>query len=65
MEKDKVLEIANDVKNHPNSSLIDARNFLIDEFEKTKKLIIELTRHMEGVEDLYNEVNNEIGKRIK
>jgi hypothetical protein len=38
---------------------------LIDEFEKTKKLIIELTRHMEGVEDLYNEVNNEIGKRIK
>jgi hypothetical protein len=65
MEKDKVIEIASDVKNHSNSSLIDARNFLIDEFEKTKKLIIELTRHMEGVEDLYNEVNNEIGKRIK
>ena len=44
MEKDKVIEIASDVKNHSNSSLIDARNFLIDEFEKTKKLIIELTR---------------------
>ena len=65
MEKDNVIEIANDVKNHPNASLVEARNFLIDEFEKTKKLIIELTRHMEGVEDLYNEVNNEIGKRIK
>jgi hypothetical protein len=65
MEKDNVIEIANDVKNHPNASLVEARNFLIDEFEKTKKLIIELTRHMEGVEELYNKVNDEIGKRIR
>lgn len=65
MEKEKVIEIANDVKNQPNASLVEARNFLIDEFEKTKKLIIELTRHMEGVEELYNKVNDEIGKRIR
>lgn len=65
MEKDKVIEISNDVKNQPNASLVEARNFLIDEFEKTKKLIIELTRHMEGVEELYNKVNDEIGKRIR
>lgn len=65
MEKDKVIEISTDVKNYSNASLIDARNFLIDEFEKTKKLIIDLTLHMDGVEELYNKVNNEIGKRIK
>jgi hypothetical protein len=28
-------------------------------------LIIDLTRHLETVEGLYNDVNNEIGKRTK
>jgi len=37
---------------------------LIDEFEKTKDLIVNLTKHLENVEDLYDKVNNEIGKRI-
>ena len=40
-------------------------NELYTEHEKTKNLIIDLTRHLESIEILYNDVNNEIEKRIK
>lgn len=63
MERDKIIEIANDCENKPNKDLISARDVLIDEFEKTKQLIIDLTRHLDAVEGLYNKVNDEIKKR--
>ena len=63
MEKNKIIEIATDVKNKSNKDLIKASEELISEFEKTKKLIIDLTRHLESVEKLYNDVNSEIQKR--
>ena len=37
----------------------------MSEFEKTKELIINLTRHMEIVEDYYKTINEEIGKRTQ
>ena len=63
MEKNKILNIANDVENKPNKDLISALNELHLEYEKTKELIISLTRHLDSVEILYNKVNEEIGKR--
>jgi hypothetical protein len=65
MEKDKLIEIAKDPKNKSNKDLFLVVNELHEEFEKTKKLIVDLTRHLETVEILYNDVNNEIEKRIK
>lgn len=65
MEKDKLIEIAKDPKNKSNKDLFVVVNDLYTEFENTKKLIIDLTRHLEVVENLYNDVNNEIEKRIK
>ena len=64
MELDKLLKIVEEVENKPNKDLIEVQKELIDEFEKTKDLIINLTKHLENVEDLYDKVNNEIGKRI-
>jgi uncharacterized membrane protein YgaE (UPF0421/DUF939 family) len=64
MEKNKIIEIVTDVKNKSNKDLTKASEELINEFEKTKKLIIDLTRHLESVEKLYNDVNSEIQKRI-
>jgi uncharacterized membrane protein YgaE (UPF0421/DUF939 family) len=64
MEKNKIIEIVTDVKNKSNKDLTKASEELINEFEKTKKLIIDLTRHLESVEKLYNDVNSEIEKRI-
>ena len=64
MELDKLLKIVEEVENKPNKDLIEVQKELIDEFEKTKDLIVNLTKHLENVEDLYDKVNNEIGKRI-
>jgi len=65
MEKEKILEIANDVKNKSNKDLFIAINELNEEFEKTKMLIVNLTRHLESVEDIYNKINLEIEQRVK
>ena len=61
MEKERIIEIATDVENKPNKDLITTLSELYTEYGKTKDLIIDLTRHT--VEDLYNKVNIEIGKR--
>lgn len=65
MDKDRLIKISEDVENQPNKDLVDARDFLIDEHEKTKKIIVDLTRHLESIEILYNKFNEELGKRIK
>jgi hypothetical protein len=65
MEKDKVINIANNSENSSNKDLVDVRDFLIEEYTKTKEIIIDLTKHLDGVEELYNKVNNELEKRIK
>jgi len=65
MEKEKLFEIAKDPKNKSNKDLFVVVNELYSEHEKTKNLIIDLTRHLESIEILYNDVNNEIEKRIK
>jgi hypothetical protein len=65
MEKENLIEIAKDPQNKSNKDLFTAVNELYGEHEKTKNLIIDLTRHLESIEILYNNVNNEIEKRIK
>ncbi|MEY4573650.1 MAG: hypothetical protein RLZ10_2949 [Bacteroidota bacterium] len=65
MESKKLIEIAEDVENKSNNDLLTVANELYEEFESTKQLIIDLTRHMDGVESLYNKVNKEIKKRIE
>lgn len=63
MESQKLIEIANDVENKSNKDLMIVADELSEEFEKTKELIIDLTRHLDGIESLYNKVNKEIEKR--
>lgn len=65
MDKNEILEISKDVENKPNKVLFESLETLSIEFEKTKELIVDLTRHLDAVEDLYNIINNEIGKRTK
>ena len=65
MEKEKIIEIINDVENKSNKYLFITVNELYEEFEKTKQLIVDLTRHMESIEQSYNRVNKEIEKRVK
>jgi hypothetical protein len=65
MESKKLIEIAEDVENKSNNDLLTVANELYEEFESTKQLIVDLTRHLDGVESLYNKVNKEIKKRIE
>ncbi len=65
MESNKLLEIANDVENKSNNDLLNVATQLYEEFETTKDLIINLTKHLDGVESLYNKVNKEIEKRTR
>jgi hypothetical protein len=65
MDKNRILEIANDCETMPNKTLVEARDFLIEEFEKTKILIIDLTKHLESIEVLYDKINKELDNRSK
>lgn len=65
MEKEKIINIANNVENKSNKDLFESRDILLNEYDATKKLIIELTRHLDAIENLYDKINDEIGKRTK
>ena len=65
MEREKLLDITNDVINKSNKDLYTAQNELYVEYNKTKELIIDLTRHLDVIESLYNNVNEELKKRTK
>jgi len=64
MDKDKIYEISKNVKDKSNKDLIECRDELLNEFNKTKELIIDLTRHLDAVQEHYENINNEIGKRL-
>lgn len=65
MDKDKIIDVIDDVTNKSNKDLFTTLEQLSTEFENTKQLIIDLTRHLESIEDSYNKVNKEIEKRTK
>lgn len=65
IDLNKIIEITKDAENKSNKDLYYTLDVLSNEFEKTKTLIVDLTRHLEIVENMYNDINKEIGKRIR
>jgi len=65
MKKEDIVEIVKNVKEKPNKTLLEAKSLLSEEFNKTKDLIIELTRHLEYVESSYISIDDELLKRSK
>jgi energy-converting hydrogenase A subunit M len=64
MEPKEVLNILSDYKNSSNSDLTKVMDFLQKDFEKTKDLIIKLTKHLDVTEQSYNKVFEEYKKRM-
>ena len=64
MEPEKIKEILKNYKNKPNKDLSLVMDYLQEDFEKTKGLIIQLTKHMDVTEKEYNKVYNEYKKRM-
>lgn len=65
MDREKLLKISKDVENTPNKDLIESLDLLNKEFDKTKDIIIDLTRHLDVVENLHKKITAEIKKRSK
>jgi len=63
MEPKKLIEIVENLKDKSNKDLIESRDLLFTEFNKTKELIVDLTRHLDTVHEYYETINTEIGKR--
>ena len=64
MDLKKVLEVSNEPSVKSNKDLEEGLKYLNEEFEKTKFSIVELTKHMDKIEKLYNIINDEIGNRL-
>jgi hypothetical protein len=68
MEKEvfeKILVEHKDLKNLPNSVLVEHMDILSESFESTKQNIINLTYYLDKVEELYNLTLNEYQSRVK
>jgi prefoldin subunit 5 len=64
MDRNKIIEIIEDPSIKSNKDLNEGISFLSDEFEKTKDAIVQLTKHLDAVEDAYKKINEELGKRV-
>jgi hypothetical protein len=51
---EKVVQIIKEYKSCPNKDLIFALDFLKEDFDRTKENIINLTKHLDKVENSYN-----------
>tara|TARA_R110001592_G_scaffold51373_2_gene158070 strand:+ start:219 stop:407 length:189 start_codon:yes stop_codon:yes gene_type:complete len=56
-------EFFKEYKNKPNKEILEVMEVLHKEFGKTKKVLIDLTLHIESVEKKFNLLNNEMKKR--
>lgn len=65
MDKEKLVEIVSSPDVKSNKDLNECLEILNGEFEKTKTLILSLTKHLDAVEEAYDKINNELNERFK
>lgn len=63
--KEDLLEIIKDFKDRPNKDLEKVLESLSEDFELTKKNLIDLTKHLDKIELLYNTIYKEYVSRNK
>jgi len=64
-EFDTILKEQGDLKNLPNSRLIEIMDKLSTDFDLTRTNIINLTMYLDSVEELYNKTLKEYEQRNK
>ena len=60
---EKFQSIISDLEASSNKEVSSALDFLKNDFEETKSMIIDLTNHLDNIEALYNQVLLEYNKR--
>jgi hypothetical protein len=63
MDTEKLKEIIQDYKNKPNKDLTLVMDYINEEFNKTKKNIIDSTHYLDNLEKTYNQLLKEYQKR--
>ena len=61
----KIFDIIKEHKDRPNKDLETGMEYLNEEFEKTKDLLIKLSKHLDNVEFNYNKLLKEYESRKK
>ena len=62
-EFENIVNLQNNLKEQPNSKLIDAMDTLTTEFDLAKENIINLTMYLDKLEELYNNTLKEFQSR--
>ena len=62
-EFENILKLQSDLKDQPNSKLIEVMDKLTTEFDLTKESIINSTLYLDKVEELYNNMLKEYQSR--
>ena len=63
IDVEKMNSIITEIKSSGNQELFQALEFLSEDFEDTKQMIVYLSTHLDNVENLYNKVLNEYNLR--
>lgn len=63
MNKEEVLKILKNYKNSTNGDLEKVMDFLNEDFEKTKDVLIKLSEHLDITKDSYDKIYIEYKKR--
>jgi hypothetical protein len=62
-EFENIIKLQSDLKDQPNSKLIEVMDKLTTEFDLTKDNIINSTFYLDKIEELYNKILNEYQSR--
>jgi hypothetical protein len=54
--ENNLVEIVKDYKNRSNKDLVLAMEKINSEFEETKKIVINLSKHLDRLEKTYNDI---------
>lgn len=63
MEKEKFVNIIENIEHKSNKDLFEVEEFLFHQHEELKKYIVDLTLKLENIENLHEKVLIEIEKR--
>lgn len=63
MKKEEIFDILKNYKNKSNKDLVNVMDFLSEDFEKTKDLLIKLSVHLDNTEESYNKILKEFNRR--
>lgn len=63
IDVEKLNTIITEIKSSDNQELVQAMDFLTEDFEETKQMIINLSIHLDNVENLYNKILVEYNSR--